>query len=75
MAPGTSDVLASPTVVVEVLSKTTERYDRGDNRAAYQRLPSLTDYLLVAQQAPRIEHYRRELAREWRYSVHDAGGT
>jgi len=75
MAPGTSDVLASPTVVVEVLSKTTERYDRGDKWAAYQRLPSLTDYLLVAQQTPRIEHYRRELAREWRYSVHDAGGT
>lgn len=75
MAPGTSDVLASPTVVVEVLSKTTERYDRGDKWAAYQRLPSLTDYLLVAQQAPRVEHYRRELAREWRYSVHGAGDT
>jgi Uma2 family endonuclease len=75
MAPETSDVLASPTVVVEVLSKRTERYDRGDTWAAYQRLPSLTDYLLVAKHSARVEHYRRERAREWRYSVHGVGDT
>lgn len=45
--PGTSDVLANPRVVVEVLSRSTEAHDRGQKWEAYQRIPSLSDYLLV----------------------------
>lgn len=71
---GTSDVLASPTILVEVLSKSTERYDRGDKWDAYQRLPSLTDYLLVAQGVVRVEHFRRD-GDGWRYTMHEAGGA
>lgn len=65
--PGTTDVLANPSVVVEVLSPSTEAYDRGDKWQAYQRLASLTDYLLVAQSAVRVEHYRRDPDGSWRY--------
>jgi Uma2 family endonuclease len=73
--PGTSDVLANPRFVVEVLSRSTEAYDRGEKWEAYQRLPSLTDYILVAQASMRIEHYQREADGSWRYRVLQAGDT
>jgi Uma2 family endonuclease len=73
LAAGTNDVLANPTVVVEVLSKGTEAYDRGKKWDGYRRIASLTDYLLVSQSTPHVEHYRREDGGEWRYRVAGAG--
>ena len=73
--PGTSDVLANPSVVVEVLSRSTEAFDRGDKWDAYQRLPSLSDYLLVTQTVAQIEHYQREVGGSWRYRRLEAGDT
>jgi Uma2 family endonuclease len=71
--PGTSDVLANPTVLVEVLSDSTEQYDRGLKWDGYQRIESLTDYVLVAQTMPRIEHFRRDRTRTWLYQFAAAG--
>jgi Uma2 family endonuclease len=73
--PDAADVLVNPSVVVEVLSRSTEAHDRGMKWEAYQRLPSLGDYLLVAQSQTRIEHFRRERDGSWRYSVLEAGDT
>jgi Uma2 family endonuclease len=54
------DVLLNPTVIVEVLSPSTEAFDRGDKLYRYRRwLPTLTDYVLVAQDRPLIDHYQR----------------
>jgi Uma2 family endonuclease len=64
---GAADVLANPSIVVEVLSPATESYDRGEKWAAYQRIPSLTDYVLVAQDRKRVEHYRRDTGETWQY--------
>lgn len=64
---GTRDIIANPTIVVEVLSHATERHDRGRKWAAYQRLRSLSDYVLVSQSEVRIEHYRRETRARWSY--------
>lgn len=69
--PGTKDVVENPTIVVEVLSPSTEQYDRGLKWEGYRRLPSLTDYLLVSQKSASIEHFRREGDGSWRY--HAAG--
>ncbi|ETX04060.1 MAG: hypothetical protein ETSY2_31015 [Candidatus Entotheonella gemina] len=55
-----TDTLLTPTVIVEVLSPSTEAYDRGEKFAHYRRLASLQDYLLVAQDKVRIEHYVRQ---------------
>jgi len=74
LARGTSDVLANPSVVIEVLSKRTEAYDRGLKWESYRELSSVTDYLLLSQSAPRIEHYRREASGEWHYRVVPPGG-
>lgn len=55
-----TDTLLNPTVIVEVLSASTEAYDRGDKFAHYRRLASLHDYVLVSQDAVRVEHYVRQ---------------
>ncbi len=65
------DTLLNPTVVIEVLSASTEAYDRGDKFAHYRTLESLSDYLLVTQDKPRIEHYRRQADGQWLYSAAD----
>ena len=63
------DTLLNPQVIIEVLSESTEKYDRGDKFAHYRMLDSLTDYLLVAQHQPLIEHFQRQTDGSWRYSV------
>jgi Uma2 family endonuclease len=71
--PGTNDVLSNPAILVEVLSSTTEQYDRGLKWEGYQRIESLTDYVLVSQAEPRIEHFRRDRTRTWVYQFAGAG--
>lgn len=48
------DALTNPTLIVEVLSPATENLDRREKRAAYQSIPSVMEYLLIAQDAPHI---------------------
>ena len=59
------DAATNPTVLVEVLSPSTEAYDRGEKFAHYRRLPSLQEYVLVAQDRVRVEHYRRNADDSW----------
>lgn len=63
------DTLLNPTVIVEVLSPTTELYDRSKKFALYSGLESLTDYLLVAQARPRVELYTRHGETQWLLTV------
>ncbi len=63
------DTLLNPKVIIEVLSESTEKYDRGDKFAHYQTLDSLTDYLLMGQNQPYIEHFQRQADGSWRYST------
>src|SRR5437868_4498366 len=53
------DTLLNPTAIIEVLSPSTEAYDRGEKFIHYRRLDSLQEYVLVAQDKPRLEHYAR----------------
>jgi Uma2 family endonuclease len=59
------DVLLNPTVIVEILSKSTEAYDWGERFAQYRTLDTLTDYLLIAQDKPLIERFTRQVAGGW----------
>jgi Uma2 family endonuclease len=54
------DSLLNPTVLVEVLSPSTEAYDRGEKFAHYRQLDSLQEYVLVSQNCVRVEHYLRQ---------------
>jgi len=60
------DVLLNPAVIIEVLSPTTEAFDRGEKSRRYRTFsPSLTDYIVVAQQLPLIEHFKRNAEGLW----------
>ena len=65
--------VANPMLLVEVLSDSTEAYDRGEKWAHYQRLESLEAYLLVSQRAPRIELFSRTEDGGWSYAQATAG--
>jgi len=70
------DVLLNPTLIIEVLSPTTEAYDRGEKFSHYRHLASLTDYLLVAQDRILVEHYLRQPQGKWLLTtVEDRQGT
>jgi Uma2 family endonuclease len=62
------DVLLNPTVIVEILSKSTEAYDRGGKFAQYRTLDSLLDYLLVSQDRPLIERFTRQPDGGWLFT-------
>ena len=49
--------MTNPTVIIEVLSPTTEGYDRGKKFGHYLQIPSLRDYILVSQEEVRVDHY------------------
>lgn len=60
------DTLLNPTLIVEVLSKSTEEFDRGEKFRRYRTLASLQEYLLIAQQEYRLEQYSRQADGSWR---------
>lgn len=59
------DTLINPALIIEVLSDSTEQYDRGAKFQHYRTLPSLQDYLLIAQTECQVEHYVREASSRW----------
>ena len=60
------DVLVNPKAIVEVLSPSTEAFDRGEKFRRYRTwLPTLSDYVLVAQDRPLIDHYHRQEDGTW----------
>lgn len=71
------DAVTNPAVIVEVLSETTERDDRGDKWAHYQRIASLREYVLVSQASRRIEVYSRDERQSelWHYREYGPGGS
>lgn len=62
---GELDTLLNPTLLVEVLSPTTEGYDRGKKSAHYRTLDSLREYLLVSQEEVRVELFTRQDDGHW----------
>jgi len=67
--PDRPDTLLNPILLVEILSPSTERYDRGKKFAHYRRIPTLAEYVLVAQDAPLIEHYVRQPDGTWLWAA------
>lgn len=62
-----ADTLTNPTLLIEVLSETTEAYDRGAKFALCQQIESLREYVLVAQDKPCLERYLRQTEGTWLY--------
>jgi Uma2 family endonuclease len=63
------DILTNPTAVFEVLSPSTEAYDRGEKFLRYRtQIEALREYVLVSQHRPLVEHYVRQPDGSWSYS-------
>jgi len=60
-----TDTLLNPTVIIEVLSPSTESYDRGKKFEHYRTLDSLKEYVLIAQDECRVEYYSKQPYQQW----------
>ena len=59
------DTIVNPTVILEVLSPSTESYDRGRKFQAYRTIATLQEYLLISQTMLRVEHFKRHNDLMW----------
>ncbi|GAC1401805.1 MAG: Uma2 family endonuclease [Pyrinomonadaceae bacterium] len=62
---GGVDVLTNPSLIIEVLSPSTEAYDRGDKFSQYKSIPSFNEYLLVAQHRPHVAQFVKQSDGVW----------
>lgn len=67
----TNQSVTNPRVLIEVVSPTTEAYDRGAKFRHYQRLQSLEEYVMVSQTSPRVETFVRGADGTWTYTLFD----
>ncbi len=62
------DTILNPSIIIEVLSDSTEAYDRGEKFMHYQRIDSLKEYILVSQKDPYVDRFTRREDSQWLYS-------
>jgi Uma2 family endonuclease len=65
--------LTNPTLLVEILSPSTEAFDRGEKFAHYKSIPAFREYLLVAQNKKYLTHYIKQTERAWLQTEYGAG--
>jgi Uma2 family endonuclease len=59
------DTLLNPILIIEILSQTTEKYERNEKFEHYRSIPSLDEYVLVFQEKPRVESHLRQADESW----------
>lgn len=69
----TRDTLLNPRLIIEVLSDSSEAYDRGDKFAGYRSIPSFDEYMIASQKEPRIELFTRQSDGSWSLRIHGPG--
>jgi Uma2 family endonuclease len=69
--PGRKDTVTSPILIAEVLSDSTEAYDRDQKFAAYRSIPTFREYLLIDQDRLHVEHYIKQRPNQWLFSEYD----
>ena len=67
--PDDANTALNPTLIVEVLSPSTEAYDRGAKFGHYRRIPSLREYVLVSQDEPRVERFLLNEDGTWTFAI------
>ena len=68
---GRRDTLTNPLMIAEVLSKSTEGYDRGEKFAAYRTIPCFQEYILINQSSLHIEQFTKTKSRQWLLTEYD----
>jgi Uma2 family endonuclease len=72
---GRKDTVMNPLLIVEVLSTSTQNYDRGNKFLAYRTIPSFQEYILVDQYSQCIEHYVKVNLKQWTFQEYDETDT
>ncbi len=67
------DLIEHPKVIIEILSPSTEKYDRGNKFKYYRQFPSLQEYVLVDSESISVEIYQRGEGKIWHYSAYTEG--
>lgn len=70
LKPGRKDTVMNPLLLAEVLSNSTEQYDRAEKFAAYRTIPTFQEYLLIAQDKPQVEQYVKQAENQWLFIDH-----
>ena len=70
-----NDFILAPKLIIEVLSKSTEQFDRTDKFADYQQIPELQEYVLVSPDQVQVECYRKQPSGEWLSQRYERGDT
>lgn len=68
---GRTDTVINPCFIAEVLSKSTQNYDRGEKFVAYRSIPSFQEYLLIDQYRIHVEHHIKTAANQWLFSEYN----
>ncbi|MCC5943319.1 MAG: Uma2 family endonuclease [Bernardetiaceae bacterium] len=66
-----NDAVCNPTIIIEVLSPSTETYDRKEKFISYQKLSTLKDYVLIDAQQARIEVFSYQAENQWQLHIFD----
>ena len=69
---GRTDTIENPTVIIEVLSKSTQDYDHGDKFNAYRTISTFQEYVLINQYKQQVEHYVKTAEKRWSFREYDA---
>ncbi|MEM9009505.1 MAG: Uma2 family endonuclease, partial [Cyanobacteria bacterium P01_F01_bin.86] len=67
-----TDTIENPTVIIEVLSKSTQDYDHGDKFNTYRTLSTFQEYVLINQYKQQIEHYVKTAEKRWSFREYDS---
>jgi Uma2 family endonuclease len=70
LQPGRKDTVTNPVFIAEVLSSSTQGYDRGDKFAAYRTIATFQEYLLIDQSQHRVEQYTKQSENQWLFTEH-----
>ncbi len=65
---GRKDTITNPYLIAEVLSNSTQSYDRNDKFKFYRSIPSFQEYVLIDQYSPQVEHYRKTDTNQWLFT-------
>ncbi|MEL7034633.1 MAG: Uma2 family endonuclease [Cyanobacteria bacterium J06592_8] len=65
------DIVTNPLLIVEVLSKSTQDYDRGDKFRAYRSIPSFQEYILIDQYSYHLEQYSKQAESQWLFKEYE----
>lgn len=69
--PDHPEAATNPLLIVEVISESSESYDRGEKFKTYRLIPSFCEYVLIEQRTPLVEVFYKIDSKSWRYRVYD----